>query len=111
MNTYLLPFCKKIRSIYDNAGIEFIHPKTGEKCFSKLRVLLVIPDAPARASVQNRTHHNSSNGCDICDIETSSIVIGKDKNGKVVNQNIQEFTCKRGRNFVLKREFESKSKY
>ena len=64
--------------------------------FFKIESTVNYCGCPSRAFVQNRTHHNSSNGCDICEIETSSIVIGKDKNGKVVNQNIQEFTCKRG---------------
>lgn len=69
MNTFLLPFCKKINN-YFQQGIRWTNPNTNEMCISKISAPLFIADAPARAQIQNILNFNGRYGCNICEIKT-----------------------------------------
>ena len=73
---------------YYNKGIEWIHPETKQVCRSNIRVHVVIADAPARAKILNATQFNSENGFETCEIQTTSLVIGKKKDGTIKNVRI-----------------------
>ncbi|KAK3915384.1 putative E3 ubiquitin-protein ligase rnf113 [Frankliniella fusca] len=68
MNTFLKPFCEKIKMVNESGGVEWRHPETKESCQSKINIPGTVADAPARAKIQNLMLHNSINGCNTCEI-------------------------------------------
>ena len=52
-------------------GLKWVDPKTSEQHVSRIHAPLVIADAPARADLCHRRHHNGKYGCCTCEIKTS----------------------------------------
>lgn len=69
MNLFLKPFFEKLRQCFV-AGIDWIHPRTGQAINSKIVTPLIIADAPARAQILNIMSFNGRYGCNICEIRT-----------------------------------------
>lgn len=65
MNTYFLPFCKKLKKYYNDGVI--CENEYGKKIKVKIISPLWIADAPARATIINFQNHNSSIPCKTCE--------------------------------------------
>lgn len=89
MNKFLKPFCKKLKKFRDK-GISWTDPKTKAKNTSKISVEIVVADAPVRAELQNTLAHNGTYSCNTCEIETTSIVLGKTKDDRVKKESLLE---------------------
>lgn len=72
MKTLLRPFAEEMESL-DQAGggVSWIHPITKEVHYSRVRLLVTVLDAPARAITQNTMHFNSKYGCNLCETKAT----------------------------------------
>lgn len=70
MNSFLQPF---VSTIIDGfyVGVDWVHPDTSESFNTKFTAPLWIADAPVRAQLLAMSNHNSTFGCNICEIKTS----------------------------------------
>ncbi|XP_057318058.1 uncharacterized protein LOC130663030 isoform X2 [Microplitis mediator] len=85
MNTFLKPFCDKLEECFKK-GVSWINPVTKKTCNSKIIAPLFIADAPARAQLLNMINFNGKFGCNICEIESTSIKSAKGKRKKLIYQ-------------------------
>ncbi|KAK3932902.1 Opacity-related protein POPM1 [Frankliniella fusca] len=69
MNTFMKPFSQEMKILFE-CGVQWRHPKTGLVHNSKIRVQLVVADAPARAKLQNILNFNGRYGCNTCEVKT-----------------------------------------
>lgn len=67
MELLLQPLVDELKSIYDEGGVSWTHPRTNVQYKSQIVAPLIIADAPVRADILNMQHHGGINCCNICE--------------------------------------------